>query len=153
MLHHLPRPYQAINEMIRVCKKAVIATCEPVDILSKMPSLLLIKNILDNIDPLLINKIWKNRFSYENFFEQRAINYVYKFSEREIEKLAAAIKLPMVAFYFINYKMSKMYDLLTRFKIFPKGQMSFIIFKEFPDANILEQIKKMRFKIIQLPEQ
>jgi SAM-dependent methyltransferase len=152
MLHHLPRPTTAIYEMLRVSRKAVIALCEPVDMLSKISLLVFAKNVLDKIDPLLLNKFWKNRFSYESFFEDRPINYVYKFSEREIEKLAAALKLPLVAFYELNYNVSKLYDLLSKIKIIPKGQLSFIIFKQKPDEEFESKLKKMKFKLLHLPQ-
>lgn len=151
MLHHLPRPTTAIYEMLRVSRKAVIALCEPVDMLSKISLLVFLKNILDKIDPLLLNKFWKNRFSYESFFEDRPINYVYKFSEREIEKLAAALKLPLVAFYEINYNVSSIYKLLSKLKIIPKGQLSFIIFKEKPETDFLTKLKAAKFKLLHLP--
>lgn len=152
MLHHLPRPFTAIYEMLRVAKKAVIALCEPIDILSKISLLVFLKNLLDKIDPLLINKIWKNRFSYECFFEDRPINYVYKFSEREIEKLAAALKLPLVAFYEINYNVSKTYEIISKLRIIPKGQFSFIIFKEKPNDEFLKKLLQMKFKLLHLPQ-
>ncbi|MCS7052473.1 MAG: class I SAM-dependent methyltransferase [Ignavibacterium sp.] len=152
MLHHLPRPFTAIHEMLRVAKKAVIALCEPVDMLSKISLLVFAKNLLDKIDPLLINKIWKNRFSYESFFEDRPINYVYKFSEREIEKLAAALKLPLVAFYEMNYNVSKTYEIISKLKIIPKGQFSFIIFKEKPNEEFLKKLRQMKFKLLHLPQ-
>lgn len=152
MLHHLPRPYLAIYEMIRVSKKAVIAACEPIDILSKISLLVFIKNVLDSFNPLLINKIWKNRFSYESFLDNNPINYVYKFSEREIEKIAAAIKLPMVAFKSFNYNVGKLHRLLSKIRILPKGQLSFIFFKQNPERKLLEDLKKKGYRILELPQ-
>ena len=58
--HHFPRAYLGLYEMIRVSGKAAILLTEPIDILSKMPLLLFIKNKLDLIHPNLINKLWKN---------------------------------------------------------------------------------------------
>ncbi|MCL6495145.1 MAG: methyltransferase domain-containing protein [Ignavibacterium sp.] len=151
MLHHLPRPSIAIYEMLRVSRKAIIALCEPVDMLSKISMLVFLKNVLDKIDPLLLNKFWKNRFSYESFFEDRPINYVYKFSEREIEKLAAALKLPLIAFYEMNYNVSSIYNFLSKLKIIPKGQLSFIIFKEKPEPDFINKLKESKFKLLHLP--
>ena len=91
--HHFPRAYQGLYEMIRVSKMGAILVAEPIDILSKMASLMIIKNVLDRIDPLLINNLWKNRFSFETVG-----NYVFKVSEREIEKIAMGIGLPFIAF-------------------------------------------------------
>ncbi|MFC2121179.1 class I SAM-dependent methyltransferase [Bacteroidota bacterium] len=98
--HHFPRAYLGVYEMIRVSKKGTILI-EPVDVLSKMPLLLLLKNVCDLFDPQLINKIWKNRFSWETVG-----NYVFKISEREIEKIAMGINLPCIAFKEINFLMN-----------------------------------------------
>ena len=54
-------------------------------------------NILEKSSPSLIKKLWKNQFSYEPVG-----NFVYKISEREFEKLAAGLGLPVVAFKQIN---------------------------------------------------
>jgi ubiquinone/menaquinone biosynthesis C-methylase UbiE len=94
--HHFPRAYLGVYEMIRVAKKGVILI-EPIDILSKVPLVLLIKNLCDLVSPTIINKIWKNRFSWETVG-----NYVFKISEREIEKIAMGIGLPCIAFKEIN---------------------------------------------------
>ncbi|MCX7986598.1 MAG: class I SAM-dependent methyltransferase, partial [Bacteroidales bacterium] len=55
-LHHFPRPYLALYEMLRVSKKGIIII-EPIDILAKMPIILFLKNILDIFNPFLINKM------------------------------------------------------------------------------------------------
>ncbi|RPI00554.1 MAG: class I SAM-dependent methyltransferase, partial [Ignavibacteriae bacterium] len=91
--HHFPRAYLGLYEMIRVSKSAVVLVTEPIDILSKMSLLLMVKNVCDRINPRLINKIWKNRFSWESVG-----NYVFKLSEREIEKIAMGMGLPCIAF-------------------------------------------------------
>ncbi|HWZ23569.1 MAG TPA: methyltransferase domain-containing protein, partial [Cytophagaceae bacterium] len=97
--HHFPRAYLGAYEMIRVANKAAIII-EPIDVLQKMPLLLWLKNMMDIINPLLINKIWKNRFSFETVG-----NYVFKISEREVEKMAMGIGLPCIAFKRINVVM------------------------------------------------
>lgn len=82
--------------MLRVSQKAVILI-EPIDILSKIPLLLSLKNFCDIFSPNLINYIWKNRYSWEIVG-----NYVFKISEREIEKIAMGIGLPCIAFKVIH---------------------------------------------------
>jgi ubiquinone/menaquinone biosynthesis C-methylase UbiE len=146
--HHLPRPYLAIYDMLRVCRKAVIIVAEPIDILSKMSSLVFIKNFLDKINPVLINKIWKNRISYEHFSSDDKVNYVYKISEREIEKLAAALILPLVAFKSVNVNSNRIYRILSFLKIIPKNSLTCIIFKEFPSDEVLKAMKQSKYKII-----
>ena len=88
-VHHFPRPALGLYEMLRVSKKGIVLVAEPVDILSKMPSMLFLKNVLDAVHPSLIDRIWKNHFSFETVG-----NYIYKISEREIEKLSMGIGLP-----------------------------------------------------------
>jgi len=44
--HHFPKAYMGLYEMIRCAKKAAIII-EPIDIITRMPLLLFIKNILD----------------------------------------------------------------------------------------------------------
>lgn len=46
---------------------------------------------------MLINKLWKNRFSWETVG-----NYVFKISEREVEKIAMGIGLSCIAFKELN---------------------------------------------------
>ncbi len=168
--HHFPRPYLGLYEMLRVANKSVILI-EPIDILSKMPILLFFKNILDRVNPLFINKIWKNRFSFESVG-----NYVYKVSEREIEKIAMGINLPCVAFKGANIFSShknypqakevpinkklwnkiisrlKFLDFLSYLTIIPHNSLCCVIFKKMPDEALLERMKKDGFKIILLPK-
>ncbi|MGB9748027.1 MAG: class I SAM-dependent methyltransferase [Bacteroidales bacterium] len=165
--HHFPRAYLAVYEMIRVAKKGVIII-EPIDILSKLPLFLLIKNITDLINPLLINKIWKNRFSWETVG-----NYVFKISEREVEKIAMGIGLPCIAFKEINILHTvkedtqtvptnrkllrkvklklRLLDLPCVFRIIPYNTLCSVIFKEMPNDELLKDLKKIGYKIIKLP--
>lgn len=62
--HHFPRPHAALYEMIRVAREAIVII-EPQDPIAKMPILLLVANLLGKINDRAINKIWKNRYSYE----------------------------------------------------------------------------------------
>jgi ubiquinone/menaquinone biosynthesis C-methylase UbiE len=165
--HHFPRAYLGIYEMIRVAKKGAILI-EPTDILSKLPLLLLLKNIFDLFNPLLINKLWKNRFSWETVG-----NYVFKISEREIEKIAMGIGLSCIAFLEINailrvkeetmavpidYKILnkikrkiKLLNFFCLLRIIPYNTLCSIIFKEMPDQKTLENLKKNGYKVIKLP--
>ncbi len=144
--HHFPRPYMAMYEMIRVCKKAIIVIGEPIDILSKMALLVFIKNILDKIDPVLINSLWKNRFSFEEVG-----NYVYKVSEREIEKLAVGMGLPLVGFKSHNINTGQLYNLLSKLRMIPKSALTFVIFKRKPSPQLVREMRRDNFKILDLP--
>lgn len=165
--HHFPRAYLGIYEMLRVAKKGVVLI-EPVDILAKMPLVLLIKNICDLINPHLINKLWKNRFSWETVG-----NYVFKISEREIEKIAMGIGLPCIAFKEVNTILKKNYDttevpankkLLSRInlklklwniicalRVIPYNTLCSIMFKERPDEKLIQDLKENGYKVMLLP--
>lgn len=165
--HHFPRAYLGIYEMLRVAKKGAILI-EPVDIISKMPLVLLLKNICDLFNPLLINKIWRNRFSWEIVG-----NYVFKISEREVEKIAMGIGLPCIAFKEMNTFLSMKHDItevptnnkvlrkikrklkfwngLCALRFIPYNTLCSIIFKEMPDKEILMNLKVKGYRIIMLP--
>lgn len=168
--HHFPRAYLGLYEMIRVSRIAVIMLTEPIDMLSKISVLMFIKNVFDKINPLLINRLWKNRFSWETVG-----NYVFKISEREIEKVAMGIGLPFIAFkHYTNYASHQQVDGLTdvplnkkvygRIKrklalrsfisstgIVPHGSICSIIFKEQPSETLIHTLKKQGFVTLQLP--
>ena len=167
--HHFPRPYAALYEMIRVAKRGIIIM-EPQDPIMKMPLLMFMNNILEKIKSGLINKIWKNRFSYEPVG-----NFVYKVSGREMEKFAAGINLPMLAVKHFNpnywfpgsekiaaVKSEKRFlkillkkglrDLLSKLGIIPSQSLSIIIFKILPDINLQVLLKKQQYKIIEIPK-
>ncbi|WP_149240110.1 class I SAM-dependent methyltransferase [Dyadobacter sp. 32] len=162
--HHFPRPYMAVYEMIRVAREGVVLV-EPHDPISKMPFLLALRNIFDRRDTTLLQKYWKNRYSFEEVG-----NYVFKLSEREMDKLANGIGLPMVAFKGINnnYYNAKaahekaddsssafkkirrklaMHNLLTRLTLMPSQVLCAVIFKKLPSDQIMEALKREGFQI------
>lgn len=164
--HHFPRPGIALYEMVRVAGKAVVLI-EPTDIGIQMPLMVALKNILDRFDTELINKVWKNRYSFE-----AVGNYVYKISEREIEKMAMGINLPCIAFKgFNDYFSDKLdfgapvsnktllnkvkrkigfRDLLCRLSLIPYQQTCAVLFKTAPDAQTRKEMLSMGYKIINL---
>ncbi|MGY0040585.1 class I SAM-dependent methyltransferase [Pedobacter sp. NJ-S-72] len=167
--HHFPRPYAALYEMIRVAKKGIVII-EPQDPVTKMPMLLGILNILAKSSPSLIKKLWKNQFSYEPVG-----NFVYKISEREFEKFAAGLGLPMVAFKQINpnfyakgmeslpasknekhfrqiNRKKKVLDILVKMTVIPGQVLSVIVFKENPAPELLIELKALNYKIVNIPK-
>jgi len=167
--HHFPRPYAALYEMIRVAKKGIIII-EPQDPVTKMPLLLGMLNILAKSSPSLIKKIWKNQFSYEPVG-----NFVYKISEREFEKFAAGLGLPVVAFKQINpnfyvkgmegipaarnekhfrkiNRKKKILDALVKMTVIPGQVLSVIVFKQHPDQELLTELKNNHYKIVNIPK-
>jgi ubiquinone/menaquinone biosynthesis C-methylase UbiE len=164
--HHFPQAYLGIYEMIRVSKKGAMLI-EPLDVLTKMPSLLFVKNVLDRFNPHLINKLWKNRFSWE----KGPMNYVFKISEREIEKIAMGIGLPCIAFKRINHVTTnenaatanarllkklklklRILNTLSFLKVIPYNTLCSIIFKEMPQEDVLMALKNSGYIVIKLPK-
>ena len=165
--HHFPQAYLGLYEMLRVSKKGIVFI-EPLDILTKMPLLLFLKNVLDRFNPNLINKIWKKRFSWETVG-----NYVFKISEREVEKIAMGIGLPCIAFKKMNiihfkeqfsnaplggkllrkikFKMG-IRNFISYMRIIPYNMLTSIIFKEMPNEHVLKKLKDEGYVIIKLPE-
>jgi len=165
--HHFPRPYLAVYEMLRVVKKGIVLI-EPHDPLSKMPFLLFLRNIFDNWNVNLLQKYWKNRYSFEEVG-----NYVFKLSERECEKIAMGMNLPAIAFKGINnnyYQASiaqepynskafkkiqrkiSWHNLLSKLTLMPYQVLSAIIFKQIPDDTTLQALKADGYKVYILPK-
>ena len=165
--HHFPRPYLALYEMIRVASNAVILI-EPIDVGIQMPGMVFLKNVLDVINKNLIYKVWPNRFSYEEVG-----NFVYKISEREIEKVAAGINLPAIAFKGINDYHSTSLNLsahvtnrkifrkvwlrifirniLSKLGIIPYMLLTCIIFKSNPAEEVILNLHRSGYNFTHLP--
>ena len=169
--HHFPRAFIGLYEMIRIARKGVVII-EPSDAFLEVPFFLLLKHILDRINPLLINKFWKNRFSWETVG-----NYVFKLSEREVEKIAMGMGLPCIALHRMNHRLSptpkdwgnptaepidlklmKRYkrsmwwwNLLCKLSIIPYNTICAIIFKQIPEQTTINALKTDGWRIIMLP--
>ena len=166
--HHFPRPYLAVYEMLRVARRAIVLI-EPQDPIQRSPALLWLKNILDRISPGLVQRLWKNQYSFETVG-----NYVYKISEREMEKVAMGIGLPAVAFCGLNdyvkdgpemrqappspsfwgkVKRNIVFkNLLCRLGVMPYRLLCCIIFKEKAPAEVVAALEAKGFRYIELPE-
>jgi len=167
--HHFPRPHLGVYEMIRVAREGVVII-EPQDPVSRMPLLVALRNILDRIDTSLLQKLWKNRYSFEEVG-----NYVYKISEREIEKLANGIGLPCVAFKGINnnfyhpsvlgeradgtsavfrriVRKLRLLNLLSWLSLMPHQVLCCIIFKKEPSDAVKHSLEKDGFRILKFPQ-
>ncbi|MDR6564919.1 MULTISPECIES: class I SAM-dependent methyltransferase [unclassified Arcicella] len=167
--HHFPRAYLGVYEMIRVAKKAIILT-EPQDPLTKMPLMLAVKNILDRFDPTILQKYWKNRYSFEEVG-----NYVFKLSDREMEKIAMGMNLPAIAFKGINNSywkagldteiannnsnafrkiQSKLRrdNFLCKLGILPYQVLSAVIFKTLPTQETINNLKNEGYLYYEFPK-
>ncbi len=167
--HHFPRPFIGVYEMLRVAKKGVVII-EPQDPVLRMPLLLALKNTLTRLYPSLLNKIWKNRFSFETVG-----NYVYKLSDREMEKLAMGINLPTICFIECNnnywhkgvenqtteagnaeFRKIKrklwLDNFLCKLGLKPYHVLCVILFKEKPDEEVRRKLKEKGGVVIDLPK-
>lgn len=166
--HHFPRPYLAVYEMLRVARRAAVLI-EPQDPIQQMPALLWLKNILDRLAPGLLQRLWKNQYSFETVG-----NYVYKLSEREIEKIAMGMGLPAIAVcglndYFVeNPELSRVppkpgyfrqvkfrigvQNLLCWLGLIPYRLLCCVIFKEPPPPETIAALKALGYRYISLPK-
>lgn len=166
--HHFPRPYAAVYEMLRVAKKGIILI-EPNDIAIYPAFGNLLLKVNYGLKRLLGRKIQHiDTWSYED-----AGNFVYGLSPRELEKVALGLNLPCIAYYYYNDyynagvehekadKDSKVFrkfkaglkkmDRTCRMGLLPYNKMNAVIFKIEPPSELLDQLKKIGFRIVQLP--
>ena len=95
-LHHLPRPWLAIYEAYRVCKKGVVII-EPNDTYAYshiLKTFIRSKNLLKK---LLNKKVYKDEYGFEEVG-----NFIYTINMRELEKFLLGIHKTRIAFNNIN---------------------------------------------------
>lgn len=154
--------------MLRVAKKGVVII-EPQDPITKMPLLLFAANMMSKFGDQLVKKIWKNRISYEPVG-----NFIYKVSEREVEKLAAGLNLPFVAFRRINpnfydkntakqkansgnfnftkIKLKKaLLDIFVKLSLCCSQVLGIVIYKEMPDPKTIKELENDGFYCVKIP--
>lgn len=146
-LHHLPRPYIGLYEMLRVSKVGVVLI-EPYDRFTNSSS-------FEKIGNWLLKKL---KGKLHDLYEPSG-NYKYPISKREIEKIGLGLNLPFVAYktisdYYrdnlgIEFKekddplLKKIQqqiafrDFLWKFRIFPPTFLVTIIFKTDINAELL----------------
>ena len=180
-LHHMPRPYMAIYEMLRVAKKGVFFV-EPQDSLIDW-------KVSDNkiayrdfiTDPLLGQKISYKLHSNGSEIHQSAIdwwesdarNYVYTLSKREIRKIALGMGLPSFAYKCFNdYYQSdidqdppihgtpsfdrvleqlSLHNQLCEAIGKPHGYISGAFFKESPSSELAQKLRDFGFEFNYTP--
>ena len=160
-LHHFPRPYLALHEMLRVARKAVILQ-EPRDqVLEKFSILPAIKK-LSGVD--------------KHSFEPVG-NYIYTLSERELEKFLLGMHYRYCAFSGLNVFYIKgiefcpkrggaLKDRLMQFKyssaillldalqylgLIKSRLITAILFKEKPVDSTIASLKSAKFSLRTLP--
>jgi ubiquinone/menaquinone biosynthesis C-methylase UbiE len=167
--HHFPRPFLAVYEMLRVSRKGIVLI-EPRDQFPRP----VVRLLIERLRSALFKLRGKSQPHPDcNHFEGIA-NYIYTISEREFEKMAIAIQLPLIAYYYFDdqYEEGVEYELVSqngplfkklRRKLFidnvktklglrKTGHMACIIFKEVPGEDTLNQLKRNGFKFVTLPK-
>lgn len=171
-LHHLPRPWLAIYEAFRVCKKGVIII-EPNDTFPYSHFLKKIFIKFKNLTKILINKkIYKDEYSFEEVG-----NFIYTINKRELEKFLLGIHKTEIAFnnindhYFENIEYistktknprEKVICLKLKFAILLKDflcRLGFInysigeviLFKKKPNENLIKILKNSKWVYKNLP--
>lgn len=156
-LHHLPRPYIGLYEMLRVSKVGVVLI-EPYD-------RFLNASLIEKLGNYLLKKI---KGKMHDLYEPSG-NYKYPISKREIKKIALGLNLPYVAYKTISdyyrdnlgiefkekdgpvlkrvKRQIALRDFLWKLRIFPPTFLVAIIFK----TDIKDEILKMdKYEVIEL---
>ena len=173
--HHFPRPYLALYEMLRVSKKAVVMI-EPAERLvingvkSKPYILSAIKLLISKITGKSYQPYLPAINQLSHSFEE-AGNYLYSVSVRELEKLVHGMDLGGLAWKGFNDVYEKgcefeeakegnpLFDAISKSiaegdhlcKTHPEfhqpNMVSVIIFKEKPDAALVQQLQEAGFQL------
>lgn len=163
-LHHFPRPYRALEELMRVSRKAVFLI-EPRDNFVDRAKF---QSIHDFLRRIFLKKLKKHIYEPSG-------NYLYTFSERELEKFLLAVNLNKIGFISRNdvyfkgmeytytnsnhlndlikikkFKLKKsFFDLLTFFKLVRSNILITALLKN-DDLNLQKGLEKSDFEIKQL---
>lgn len=95
-LHHCPRPWIALYEAFRVCKKAVIIV-EPNDDITASLFFKLYLDLKSRVKSLLGKGSSSDRYTFEPVG-----NFVFGFNRREIEKFLLSMHYQYASFLFFN---------------------------------------------------
>lgn len=170
--HHFPRPMKALYEMLRVARKGVILLEPPDQYIYANVFQLLFRKFLLFLNGLGVFKRLIGKEVKKHTYEDVG-NYVYKVSEREIEKVALGLNYPFVAFKKINqfytdgidaevadknsrlFRKIKTYtavlNILTQLRLIEPSLLSVIIFKEIPNDQCKKKMQEDGYKLVKLP--
>ena len=173
-LHHMPRPYMAIYEMLRVAKKGIcfIEPNDPVIDWSPSSKNSISRKIIDNsivgksVQYLDVNgqEIYSK---FLDWWEDGAFNYVYTISKREVSKIAQGLGIPSYAtlgfndiyredwakqsaepnsegFKNTNEQIS-LHNQLCSVSGIPENYITGILFKETPHPSIISKLSNLNF--------
>ena len=171
-LHHLPRPWLAIYESFRVCKKGVVII-EPNDAYpySNILRIFFIKfkNLIKN---LLNKKVYKDEYGFEEVG-----NFIYTINLRELEKFLLGIHKTFIASNNINDHHFKniefvsikgktieekficmklktiilLKDILCNLSLLNFSIGEVVLFKDKPNSEVLDKLRKSNWKYKELP--
>ncbi len=164
--HHFPRPMIALYEMLRVSKKGILLIEPNDDFISDSLLTGLSRNIKIVIKRLL------GKIADKHSFEETG-NFVYRISQREMEKVALGLNYRYLAIKGINdiylegaeYEhisengpllkkiktMIRIADFLCNLRLMTYTLLAIYIFREQPSNQILQELDKSGFKVIELP--
>ena len=177
--HHFPRPMVAFYEMLRVARHAVIII-EPNDVnLSTVKAAKTVvkpKNKIQLVKDFVKDMLGMERYYYNSYNHagyETLGNYIYATSQREFEKAALGLNLPIVAFKGINdhYEDGVEYekaaddspmfikvknaiaaaDEACKLTGSPYNILVSIIFNIAPDEKVLTQLAAAGFTVERLP--
>ncbi len=165
--HHFPRPTIALYEMLRVSKKGILLIEPNDDFISDSFLTGLSRNIKMAIKRFL------GKIANKHSFEETG-NFVYRVSQREMEKVALGLNYRCVAIKGYNdlylegaeYEnlsangpfqkkiktMIKVADFLCKFGLMTHTLLAIYIFKQQPSNQILQELTKSGFEVIHLPK-
>jgi len=171
--HHCPRPWIALHEAFRVCRKGVILI-EPNDIFAKRGYRKgLVRKIKWVIKKLLNKKIYNSGYNFESVG-----NFIYSTNQRELEKFLLGMHYRNIAFRkicdFYIYgsehidinskklneiikiqilkKMIFFQEVLNFFGLEESALLCTILFKEKPDKKLLLDLKNLNWNYKKLPK-
>ena len=172
-LHHLPRPWLAIYEAYRVCKKGVIII-EPNDLFhyGNFGNMIFLK-FKNLIKKLLKKEIYLDEYNFESVG-----NFIYTINKRELEKFLLGMHKTYIAFNnindhhfkniekvsinpkaiqdkIINFKLKsfiKIKNILCKLGLMKYSIGEVILFKKEPKEEILCNMRKYKWEFKILPK-
>jgi ubiquinone/menaquinone biosynthesis C-methylase UbiE len=175
-LHHMPRPYLAVYEMLRISRKGVFFI-DPQDSYIDWPakkSGFYREMVPDNLvgEKISFRKSDDDQEIYRaavDWWEDEAFNYVYTFSKREIRKIALGMGLPFYAVKCFNdwyepglgeelvsdngpgFKKTKeqiaLHDQVCSIMGKPSTYITGLLFKKTPSPTVRNALSKLNYSL------
>ena len=165
--HHFPRPPIALYEMLRVSRKGILLMEPNDDFISDSFLTGFSRNV-----KIVIKRIL-GKIASKHSFEETG-NFVFRVSQREMEKVAIGLDYRYIAVKGYNdiylkgaeceslsangplqrktKTMIRVADLLCKLRLMTHTVLAIYIFKEEPSSQILQELTRSGFKVIDLPK-